>query len=159
MRLSRAHSDRQVDLALVVLRLIAGATFIAHGAQKLFVFGLDGVGAGFAQMGVPFAALAGPLVGLLEFFGGMALVLGLLTRPVALGLGFTMIGAIWFVHLPNGFFLPNGVEFVLALLGIAIALVLTGAGSYSVDARLATRGVARAPALPAPHAVKDRKAA
>lgn len=158
MRILRSHSNQQVDLALVVLRLVAGVTFLAHGAQKLFVFGLDGVGAGFAQMGVPFGHLVGPLVGTLEFFGGIALVLGLLTRPVALGLAGTMIGAMWFVHLPNGFFLPNGVEFVLSLFGIAIALVLAGAGAYSLDAKLAARSPA-AIMTATPHEAQARRAA
>lgn len=139
MWLFRSHSRQQVDTALVVLRLIVGAIFIAHGAQKLFVFGVEGIGAGFVQMGVPFGTLVGPLIGLLELFGGVALVLGLLTRIFALGLASTMIGAMWFVHLPNGFFLPNGVEFVLSLFGAAIALVLTGAGAFSLDAKLAAR--------------------
>ena len=139
MRLFQSHSSQQVDRALVVLRLIAGATFIAHGAQKLFVYGFDGVGGAFTQMGIPFGTIVGPMVGLLEFLGGIALVLGLLTRLAALGLAINMVGAMWLVHLPNGFFLPNGVEFALSLFGIATALVMMGAGAYSVDAKLAAR--------------------
>ena len=158
MWLFRSHSQQQVDFALVVLRLVVGAIFIAHGAQKLFVFGVDGIGAGFAQMGVPFGTLVGPLVGLLELTGGIALVLGLLTRLFALGLAFTMIGAMWFVHLPNGFFLPNGVEFVLSLFGTAIALVLMGAGTFSLDAKLEAR--THAPMTRAtPKAASGRRAA
>jgi putative oxidoreductase len=132
-------TTRRIDTALALLRLIAGVIFIAHGGQKLFVFGFDGVAAGFSQMGIPLPGLTGPLVALVEFFGGIALVIGMLTRLAALGLAVTMVGAILMVHLAGGFFLPAGSEFALALLGVSIALALTGAGSFSIDGLIARR--------------------
>lgn len=127
---------RQADLGLLVVRLVLGTIFIAHGGQKLFTMGLDGVAGGFGQMGVPMAEVMGPFVALLEFFGGFAIIAGLLTRLVSLGLASTMIGAMVLVHAPNGFFNPNGIEFPLSLFGSAMLLVITGAGSWSVDALL-----------------------
>jgi putative oxidoreductase len=139
MLLFQTPSRRHIDSALTVLRLVLGVTFILHGGQKLFVYGLDGVVASFGQMGIPAAGFFGPLVAFVEFFGGIAIVLGLLTRLAALGVGATMVVAILTVHLPQGFFNPGGVEFPLALLASAAALVLTGAGAYSVDAAIAKR--------------------
>ena len=138
MKLLRTTSA-QTDLGLTILRVIAGIIFAAHGGQKLFVYGFDGVAGAFTQMGAPLPGITGPLVALLEFFGGIALVAGLLTRLAGLGLSGVMIGALVLVHLPAGFFLPNGYEFVLMLLGAASTLAITGAGRYSVDALLAQR--------------------
>ena len=138
-------TQRQIDTGLAVLRVAIGAIFLAHGGQKLFVYGLDGVAGAFGQMGVPFPSVTGPLVAFLEFLGGIALVAGVLTRLAALGLAINMLGATVLVHAKAGFFLPNGYEFTLALFASSTLLTLTGAGRYSMDALIRRRK----PAAPA----------
>ncbi len=140
MRLFHPASAGQLNLGLTVLRVITGIVFAAHGAQKLFVFGFEGVAGAFGQMGIPMAAVAGPAVALLEFVGGLALVAGLMTRVTAFGLSVVMLGAVLLVHLAGGFFMPNGYEFALTLFGATAALAIMGAGSYSADAIIARRG-------------------
>lgn len=135
----RTSTGRSLDLGLVILRAAIGAIFVAHGAQKLFEFGIAGLTDGFESMGVPMAGVVAPAVALTEFLGGFALIAGLLTRVTGAGLAVIMLGALLIAHLPAGFFLPNGYEFVLALGAGSAALALTGAGAFSVDALIARR--------------------
>ncbi|MDO8404852.1 MAG: DoxX family protein [Pseudomonas sp.] len=123
---------------LTVLRIFVGIIFAAHGAQKLFgMFGGYGI-AGTAQYMESLGLAPGHLMAILsggtEFFGGLALIIGLLVRPAALGLTILSLVAIFTVHISHGLFMTNnGYEFALALLGGSIAVLIEGAGKLSVD--------------------------
>ena len=138
-----SSDPRRHSLGLTIVRVITGIIFMAHGAQKLFTFGIAGVTAGFTQMGVPLPGITAPLVAGLEFFGGLALVVGLLTRLAALGLAINMLGAIFLVHLAAGFFMPQGYEFALLLFATSVALVIAGPGRYAIDDMIARRQAVR----------------
>ncbi len=118
---------------ITVLRVVVGIVFLAHGGQKLFVWGIGNVARSFGQMGIPLPMLAAPVVTLVEFLGGLALLVGLWTRWVAIPLAINMLGAMLAVHLKAGFFLPNGYEFVLTLLAANVALTLLGSGEASLE--------------------------
>lgn len=136
--------------SLFIVRVALGVIFFAHGAQKLFGWfggpGLRGTIGYFQQaLGIP-PALA-VLAALTECFGGLAVLLGVLVRPAALGLIVNMLVAIATVHWPHGFFLNwsleqgkgHGYEFNLALIGLATAVLLGGAGAFSIDRMIAPR--------------------
>lgn len=137
--LTLAPTVAQLGIGAAVLRAAVGAVMIAHGGQKLFVAGLGGVAEGFGQMGIPLPGLLGPAVALIEFLGGIALVVGLLTRVAAALVAVVMLGAIFFVHLSGGFFLPAGIEFAMVNLAGALAIFLIGPGHLSLDRVLAGR--------------------
>lgn len=137
------HRALSTDNSLIglTLRIPAGVIFAAHGAQKLFGsfggYGLEGTGQWMASIGLEPGYLMALAAGSVEFFGGIALLLGLLTRPTALLLAITMLVAIITVHLPNGLFMSNnGYEFGLALLAITVTLAFNGGGKLSLDRKL-----------------------
>ena len=144
MSLLGPASPRQLGLGIALVRIITGVVFIAHGYMKVFVMGIPGTTGFFTQVGIPAASIMAPLVATLEIAGGLALVLGLLTRLAALGLAINMLGAIFFVRLKGGFFAPNGAEFEIVLCVACLALVIAGAGALSLDEAIARR---RAPAV------------
>jgi putative oxidoreductase len=125
---------------ITVLRVVIGVVFLMHGWQKVFQNTIPGTQAGFAGMGIPAAELVAPVVAILELAGGAALIVGLLTRPVALLLALVSAGAMFLVHLDAGFFAGNGgYEFVLTLAVVALAVALIGPGQWSADAALARK--------------------
>ncbi len=118
-----------VNVALLAVRVVAGIIFAAHGSQKLFgAFGGQGLEATVTMMGV----IGYPVV-VGEFFGGLGLIVGFLTRFSAASLIVVMLGAIATVHGKNGFFMSaGGFEYNLALIGLLLPTLIAGPGRYSV---------------------------
>ncbi len=128
------------DLALLVLRLALGIIVLAHGAQKVFQFGLADTGASFAGMGVPLGQFAGPVVSIIELIGGAAIIIGAATRIFAALVAVTMGVATLLVHGGNGIFsAEGGFELTLILGAGALVLALASAGRFSVDGLIARR--------------------
>lgn len=125
---------------LLVLRVVVGLVFFIHGWQKLFQFGFGGTAGFLDGLGIPLPMVLGVVLTLAEFLGGLAMILGLYTRWVAIPLAIDNIVALFVFHLPNGFFAANqGIEFVLTLLAANVAFILIGSGAFSVDAWLLKR--------------------
>ncbi|MBW7472441.1 DoxX family protein [Marinobacter sp. F4218] len=124
--------------AALVLRVPVGLVLAAHGAQKLFGwfggYGLEGTGQWMASIGLEPGYLMALLAGSAEFFGGLALALGLLTRPAALVNAVAMLVAIFAVHIGNGLFMSNnGYEYALTLFVVSVALAIQGGGRLALD--------------------------
>jgi putative oxidoreductase len=124
---------------LLFLRLAVGVVFVMHGGQKIFVNGFRGVAEGFGHLGIPVPLVAAVVVMLVEFLGGLSLILGLFTRWGAVLLATVMLVAMLLVHLKNGFFLPRGFEFTLTLLAANLALALSGPGALALGSKIAKR--------------------
>jgi putative oxidoreductase len=143
------------NTATVILRLVLGVVLFAHGAQKMLGwFGGYGFSAtmglftGMLHIPAPLAFLAIAV----EFFGGLLLILGLLTRIAAFGIGINMIVAILMVHGAFGFFMNwtgaqkgEGFEYHLLVLATVVFLMIRGAGALSVDRALTVAATSRAP--------------
>ena len=136
----------RADVSALVLRVALAIVFFPHGAQKVLGwFGGHGFGATLAsftdKMHIPL--ILAVLVIAAEFLGPIALLLGFLTRLAAFGIAAVMAGAIWMVHINNGFFMNwsgmqqgEGIEYHLLAIAIAAALMIKGAGSFSIDKKL-----------------------
>ena len=140
--------DTDDNMATAILRLVLGVVFFAHGAQKMLGwfggFGFSGTMGFFTStmhIPAPFAFLAIAA----EFFGGLGLILGFLTRIAAFGIAVNMAVAIATVHSAFGFFMNwngtqkgEGFEFHLLVLAITAFLMIRGAGAFSIDRTIAT---------------------
>lgn len=133
----------------LILRVMLGVVMFPHGAQKLLGwyggFGFAGTLGFFTeQMHLPWLVALLVIIG--ESFGSLGLLIGLLTRFTAASMALIMVGAIGLVHWPNGFFMNwsgkqggEGFEYHLLVIAICAALVITGAGKWSVDSVIAKK--------------------
>ena len=133
---TETRATAAVDIALLALRVTLGLVFMMHGAQKLFgAFGGPGLGGVTKMMG----PVLGVLVSVGEFFGGLGILLGFLTRFSAASIIVIMLGAIATVHLKNGFFMNwegkqagEGYEYHLLVIGMCLTLLLAGPGLLNI---------------------------
>lgn len=138
--------DTTDNKSLTILRLVLGSVMFAHGAQKMLGwfggYGFSGT-MGFFTQQLHIPAVLAFLAIAAEFFGGLGLIVGLFSRVAALGIGVTMIVAAAMSHLSNGFFMNwsgtqsgEGFEYHLLAIAIATAIVVRGAGAFSLDRAL-----------------------
>jgi putative oxidoreductase len=143
--------------ATSLLRLVLGIVFFAHGAQKMLGWfggpgfsGTMGMFTNYLHIPAPFAFLAIAA----EFFGGLGLILGFLTRIAAFGIAVNMVVAVVKVHSNFGFFMNwtgtqkgEGFEYHLLVLAITAFLMIRGAGAFSLDRVIATASHTAQPSL------------
>ena len=125
-KMNQSTSDTCVSIGLLAIRLIVGIAFILHGYDKFMN--------AFTWMGpdAPVPGILQALAALAEFGGGIAFILGLLTPLAAIGLIFTMAGAIYF-HVSKGDGFVQGYELAAVYLVMALAIMLAGPGKYAID--------------------------
>ena len=133
-------STKHNDYASLVVRVALGIVFLPHGLQKVFGMfggpGIEGTIGFLGGMGVP--SVIAVLVILAESLGALGLIFGFLTRFCAASIALVMLGAVALVHAKNGFFLPMGFEYHILVLGMCLALLINGAGAWSIDGWIAT---------------------
>jgi len=134
----RNTSTRQ-DVALLLGRVALGAVLIAHGWQKLFSYGISGAAESFEKMGVPLPTLSASFAGTVELLGGILLIIGLIVPLVGVLVAIDMLGALIFVHAPNGMFATDGgYELVLLIGALGLMFAGLGAGRFAVDGLIPT---------------------
>ena len=129
------NNAKQAQLALAIVRIMLGIVFVAHGGQKVLGLfggsGLEGFISWTGSLGIP--VYLGYAAAFAEFIGGLLLLLGIYAELGALLVIGVMIGAIYFVHLPHGFFIQNGgYEYVLSLIVSSVAILIGGAGTLAL---------------------------
>jgi putative oxidoreductase len=133
---TRTTATRQ-DIALLLGRIALGIVLIAHGWQKLFTYGISGAAASFEQMGVPLPTISASFAGVVELLGGVLLIIGLVVPLVGLLVAIDMIGALIFVHAPNGIFVgEGGYELVLVIGALGLVFAGLGGGRYAIDGQI-----------------------
>ncbi len=133
--------DKTSDLGFPLIRFFTGLILMPHGAQKLFGwfggFGIEGTSGFFSKIGLEPAVPLAILVGSVEFFGGLLLAVGFLTRFAAAAIAIELFFVAFYVHLANGYFWNNGgYEYPLLWGLVAVGIFLRGAGHLSIDAKI-----------------------
>jgi putative oxidoreductase len=129
------------SLAALILRIVLGVVFVAHGYPKLFKEpGPKGVSGFLQTLKVPAPLFFAYVVGIVEFFGGILVIIGLLTRPAAILIAINMLVAMWTLKFKTGLVSKvmeggwvGGYELDLVLFAMALALAVSGAGAFSID--------------------------
>ena len=130
--IDETSNSRSAAYGLLLLRVVAGVIFIAHGYLKAFKMGMGGTVGMMTHLGLPSPTLAAYFSILAELLGGTALILGIFTLPFGIALTIDMLGAIWFAKRGGGLFAPKGFELELLLLASALCVALTGPGAISL---------------------------
>lgn len=126
-----------IHLGLLMIRLVIGISFMGHGAQKLFGwfggYGPKGTGGWMESIGIKPGVMMAVFAGLAELIGGLLFAAGFLTPVAAALIVITMLGAIFKVHLANGYWVDKGgIEYPFVLAVVAIAIALIGPGAYAI---------------------------
>jgi putative oxidoreductase len=126
------NSERLRGFGLLVLRIVAGVTFFAHGWLKFHGMGMAGTTGFFTSLGIPVPAVMAWIVVLVEMVGGVALILGILTLPVGLLLAADMTGVLIFAKKGASLIGQKSYELELNLLAASLAIALAGPGIFSL---------------------------
>jgi len=140
--LTTRPSTTTTDVGLLILRLAVAAVFIRHGWGDVFEAGVSNNVANYGDAGIPLPALAAPFAAYIQLFGGAALVVGALTRPVSAGLVVVMAGALIFVHRGESLVMGqdgSGSGYAFMMCAASILLLLAGPGRFSIDRLLVDR--------------------
>lgn len=131
------NREKLLDLAMLLLRIVIGVVFVAHGAQKLFGMfggiGLEGTSKIIEGMGMATPQIYAMIWACIEFIGGIFLIFGISARWAAVAIAFTMFIRLWKLNMVYGFFIENGgIEYNLMVIGACIPIILLGGGKWAV---------------------------